>query len=399
MFSLQLDNAISLVSRLDYSLPRRARVAVLGGGIIGTSIAYHLARAGVRDVVLLERTTLGSGSSAKPLGGVRATFSDPGNIILGRRSLEAYEHFESEYGIDIGLRQVGYLFLARSEGELLALQSSAEIQRSFGNEVRLISPAEAVQINPFLAAGALAGAAFTPRDGYVQPSRVITALRDAAVARGAAIFEHTEVLGLSARDDYVHVRTNRGEIVADTVVVAAGAWSSRLGEQLGVHLPIEPVRRQIGFTLQQSDPHPTVPFTLDLSTTLYFHNHRSGLLLGISNQEQPGFDREFSYNWVEEFDMAARTIAPSLVGQPLEAGWAGLYENTPDHNAMIGRDETFSKVLYATGFSGHGLLQAPAVGELIRDIYLDRESFIDPTPFSASRFGGNRAVLSELHII
>lgn len=395
----QLDNVVPLVRDIDRVLPHRARVAIIGGGIIGTCIAYYLAKAGVSEIVVLERNTLGSGSSAKPLGGVRAAFSDPGNIVLGQRSLEVFEQFEDDHGADIGLQQVGYLFLARAEDELAALESSARVQRSYGNEVRLISPSEAVQINPFLNAEALVGAAFTPRDGYVQPSKVIAALSGVTAAHGVTFYEHTEVLGLDPHGEAVHVRTNRGEFVADTVVIAAGAWSTPLGAQLGVHLPIEPVRRQIGFTPQQKHAHPTIPFTLDLSTTLYFHNHRNGLLLGISNPEQPGFQREFSYNWTADFDRAAATIAPSLVGQPLDAGWAGLYENTPDHNAMIGRDERLPSVLYATGFSGHGLLQAPAVGELVRDIYFGRESFIDPTPFSASRFVGERKVLSELHII
>lgn len=394
-----LDNLVPLVPELARPLPRRARVAILGGGIIGVFIAYHLAAAGVRDVVLLERDRLGSGSSAKPLGGVRAAFSDPGNIVLGRRSLEFFERVERDFRADIGLRQVGYLFLARTPEEFAALQESAEVQRSYDNEVRIVTPAEAASINPFLEAEALVGAAFTPRDGYVQPARVVAAFAAEAERHGAAVFEHTEVLGLGAHDDAVEIRTQRGSITVETVIIAAGAWSTALGAQLGVHLPIEPVRRQIGFTPQLDTPHPTVPFTLDLSTTLYFHNHRNGLLLGISNQEQPGFQRSFSYNWTTEFDRAAEIIAPSLARQPLESGWAGLYENTPDHNALIGRDEHLPSVLYATGFSGHGLLQGPAVGELIRDLYLGRESFLDPAPFSARRFSGDRSVLSELHII
>lgn len=395
----QLDNVVPLVRDIDRVLPRRARVAVIGGGIIGTFVAYSLANAGVSDVMVVERNTLGSGSSAKPLGGVRAAFSDPGNIVLGRRSLETFERFEADHGADIGLQQVGYLFLARTEDELAALEVSAEVQRFYGNEARIISPTEAAQINPFLDSRSLVGAAFTPRDGYVQPSRIIGALRRISEASGVSFIEHTEVLGLDPLDEAVRMRTNRGESIAETVVIAAGAWSTALGAQLGVHLPIEPVRRQIGFTPQQKRAYPTIPFTLDLSTTMYFHNHRNGLLLGISNPEEPGFQRDFSYNWTVDFDRAARAIAPSLVGQPLDAGWAGLYENTPDHNAMIGRDERLPSVLYATGFSGHGLLQAPAVGELVRDIYLERDSFIDPSPFSASRFSGERQPLSELHII
>jgi sarcosine oxidase, subunit beta len=185
----------------------------------------------------------------------------------------------------------------------------------------------------------------------------------------------------------------------DTVICAAGAWSQRIGEMAGVFLPIVPVRRQIGFTAALMQPMPTVPFTLDLGSTLYFHNAGDGLLLGISDAGQsPGFGREFSYEWVAAFDEAAAVVAPSLVGVKLEGGWAGLYENTPDHNALIGRAQAPRNFLYATGFSGHGFLQAPAVGELVTDLFHERDSFMDPHPFRADRFRDAEA-LKEVHII
>ncbi|MDJ1371158.1 NAD(P)/FAD-dependent oxidoreductase [Gulosibacter molinativorax] len=394
-----LDNCVPLVPELPAQLPANASVVILGGGIMGVCTAYELAKAGVRDVVVLERDALGSGSSAKPLGGVRATFSDPGNVVLGRRSLETFERMQYEENADFGLRQVGYLFLCRSDAEVASVEASVQVQNSLGCNSRMVSPTEAAEINPFLNSDALVGASFSPRDGYAQPSLVVAEYARRARELGAQIFEHTEVIGLGASDDGVDIHTQRGEIHADSIVIAAGAWSTALGAMVGVNLPIEPVRRQIGFTPQLAEPHPTVPFTLDLSTTMYFHNHRNGMLLGISNEEEPGFQREFSYNWVDEFNAAAEIIAPDLSHQPLEAGWAGLYENTPDHNAMIGRDSSRPNILYATGFSGHGFLQGPAVGELIRDLYLDRESFLDPIPFSADRFAGTQARLAELHII
>lgn len=393
-----LDNCVPLQPEIATPLPAEAEVVIIGGGIMGICAAYELAAAGVKNVVVIERDELGSGSSAKPLGGVRATFSDPGNIVLGRRSLDTFERLTQE-GHDIGLKQVGYLFLCRTDSELAAVESSTRVQNSLGCNSRMISPTEAFELNPFLNADALVGGSFSPRDGYAQPSKVVAVYAQAATELGVRILEHTEVVGLEADADSVNVHTNRGTCRAAHIVVAAGAWSTRLGEMVGVHLPIEPVRRQIGFTPQAAGPHPIVPFTLDLSTTLYFHNHRNGMLLGISNEEQPGFQRSFSYNWVDEFNAAAEIIAPTLAHQPLEAGWAGLYENTPDHNAMIGRDPRDPRILYATGFSGHGFLQGPAVGELIRDIYLERDSFLDPTSFSAGRFAGEEARLAELHII
>lgn len=401
MRTKHVDNVVPLVKSLHRALPAEGAVVILGGGIMGTSIAYHLAEAGVKNIVLLERNALGSGSSAKPLGGVRATFSDPGNIRLGQRSLEAYERFGEKFRTDIGLRQVGYLFLCRNESELAQVEDSTRIQNRLGGSSRMVSPDEAHAINPFLDPAALVAASYSPRDGFAQPSKVVKAYAEAAQQLGVTICQDTEVLDIDAAGGEVRaVHTNRGSIRTPTVICAAGAWSTKLGAMAGVHLPIEPVRRQIGMTPQAAKPLPTVPFTLDLSTTLYFHNYLNGMLLGISNQDQePGFCREFDYQWLPAFNRAAEIVAPTLAHQDLEVGWAGLYENTPDHNAMIGTSDTVSGFMYATGFSGHGFLQGPAVGELVRDMYLGRDSFMDAEQFSAARFVGELSQVREVHII
>ena len=387
-------------------LPEHAAVVVVGGGVMGTSIAFHLAEAGVRDVVLLERDTLGSGSSAKPLGGVRATFSDPGNVLLGLRSLEAFERFAGRFSTDIGLRQVGYLFLCRSDAEVASVEASTALQQSLGASGRMISPAEAHTLNPLVDPSALVGASFSPRDGYAEPGRVVAAYAAAFTTLGGDLHERTTVTGVETSGGAVTgVHTDRGTIRTEAVVCATGAWSARLGELAGAPLPVVPVRRQIGFTPQTSPPFPTVPFTLDLSTTLYFHNYPGGMLLGISNADEPeGFGRNFDDAWVPAFEDAAQIVAPDLVGRPLEGGWAGLYENTPDHNAIIGASRQLNGFFYATGFSGHGFLQAPAVGEVVRDLYRGVEPFLDVTPFDVSRFDPDpsergHSLLAEVHII
>jgi len=381
-------------------LPGRASVAIVGGGIMGTSIAFHLAQAGVRDIVLIERDTLGSGSSAKPLGGVRATFSDPGNIQLGQRSLEAFERFDAQFGTDIGLCQVGYLFLCRTPEEADAVAASAELQNRMGGDTRLLGPDDAVALNPYLDARVLVRASFAPRDGYARPARVVAGYAAAARQLGVDVCERTEVLAIERAAGVHRLHTSRGSLAADTLVIAAGAWSRRVGAMVGVDLPVEPLRRLIGVTAPLRPAPGDIPFTLDLSTTLYFHGAGDALLLGISHPGQAGgFGREFDQEWVPAFDEAARVIAPSLAGLPLAGGWAGLYEDTPDHNALIGRAHEVEGVLYATGFSGHGFLQGPAVGEVVRDLHLGREPFLDPTPFSAARFDDGAQRIRELHII
>lgn len=383
--------------------PPHASVVIVGGGVIGTSIAFHLAQAGAGDVVVVERDRLGAGSSAKPLGGVRATFSDPANIALGQRSLEAFETFARRFGTDIGLRQVGYLFLCRGETELAQVEQSTAVQQRLGGSARMVSPDRAAQLNPLLDSGALLGASFSPRDGYAAPAQVVAGYARAAQVLGTTFCEHTEVLDIEVGGGAVRsVQTSRGPIRTETVVCAAGAWSAHVGEMAGVDLPVVPVRRQIGLTSESGPSFPLVPFTLDLASTMYFHNYPGGMLLGVSDPDQPrGFERGFDRSWVPCFDAAAAQVAPALVARRLVGGWAGLYENTPDHNAIIGRSPGVDGFFCATGFSGHGFLQAPAVGEIVADLYRGVQSFVDLGPFDPGRFEAGPTLdrFAEIHII
>ncbi|RJN32981.1 NAD(P)/FAD-dependent oxidoreductase [Nesterenkonia natronophila] len=395
-----MDRTVPLALSTAANQPRSAGAVIIGGGIIGVSIAWHLAKSGVKDIVVVERSEMGSGSSAKPLGGVRANFSDPSNIELGRRSLHAFDRFSADFGVDIGLEKVGYLFLARDEAQLSGMTEAVQVQNGMGISSRLVTPEEAHRLNPFIDPGALTGASYSPDDGFVQPTRVVEGYVRAAQELGVTFLNRTQVLDITTSAGQVSsVLTQRGEIATDAVVCCAGAWSAHIGEMVGVSLPIEPVRRLIGFTPDWAEPLPTVPFTLDLTTTMYFHNAGRGLLLGISHHEDPSMCRDYSYEWLEAFREASTVCAPALSETEVTRGWAGLYENTPDRNAVIGQARETAGFFYAAGFSGHGLVQAPAVGELMADLFAGRRSFIDATPFSAERFEEGGAVLKETNII
>lgn len=397
-----MKHAVSLKLSMATEQPVHADVVIVGGGVMGVSVAWHLAAKGVKNIVVIEKSRFGKGSSAKPLGGVRANFSDPANIALGKRSLERFQSFKEDFGIDIGLHTVGYLFLARNEDETQCLITSTEVQNSMGVEARVVDPQEAAQINPFLDPSALTAAAYTPNDGYAEPAKVVAGYIAAASKLGVVFLDHTEVLGVEVNAGEIEkVETSRGEIRCGTLINCAGAWGGKLSALVGVDMPIEPVRRLIGITAPApaNAPYPTVPFTLDLSTTMYHHNAGKGMLIGISHQQEPSFNREFGFDWLEEYNAAAKIIAPSLYKPTVVKGWAGLYENTPDHNAFIGQDTCISNYFYATGFSGHGFLQAPAVGELMADLYLGRPSFMDPSPFHLSRMCTPGCCLQEVNII
>ncbi|MFE0355510.1 NAD(P)/FAD-dependent oxidoreductase [Streptomyces nigra] len=365
-----------------------ASAVVVGGGVIGTGIAYHLARAGVPDVVLVERDELASGSTSKAAGGVRAQFSDELNIRLGARSLEAFARFEQDTGYDIGLHRVGYLFLLSTPEDVTAFEAAVRLQNSLGVPSRMIDPAEARELSPLISTDGLLAAAYSPDDGHCTPESVVHGYAAAARRHGARILRHTTVTGIERHGDRITgVTTNAGRIATDTVICAAGAWSRAVGAMAGVDLPVEPLRRQIAVTAPVDALPPRLPMTIDFTNSLYFHTEGPGLLLGMSDpDERPGFDTSTHDRWIPRLADAMRHRAPALLDLRRTGGWAGLYEVTPDHNALIGEAASVSRFLYATGFSGHGFLQGPAVGEVVRDLYLGRVPFVDVSPLSAGRF-------------
>ncbi|TYK45437.1 FAD-binding oxidoreductase [Actinomadura decatromicini] len=368
-----------------------AEVVVVGGGVMGTSIAFHLAEAGVRGVVLVERDELGSGSTCKAAGGVRAQFSDEVNIRLGARSLEAFGRFGERPGQEIDLRRVGYLFLLSRPEDVASFEAGVALQNELGVPSRMVSAAEARRLSPLVDAGGLLGAAFSPDDGHCTPESVVLGYATGARRHGATIRTHCEVLGIETDGGEVTaVETSRGRIATSAVVCAAGPWSAAVGRMAGVDLPVEPLRRQIVFTEPIPGLPRPVPMTIDFTTTFYFHGEGEGLMLGMSDpDEEPGFALDRSDAWLPRLTAAIASRAPSLLDVGLTGGWAGLYEVTPDHNALIGEDASVSRFLYATGFSGHGFLQGPAVGEVVRDLYLGREPFADVGPLHAARFTGD----------
>jgi sarcosine oxidase subunit beta len=366
---------------------------IVGGGVMGTSIAFHLAEAGVDDVLLLEQGQLGGGSTCKAAGGVRAQFSDPVNIALGLRGLDAFERFPERPGQEIDLRQPGYLLLLTTPEQVAVYEESIDLQNRMGVPSRMLTPQEAVALSPAVSPDGLLAAAFHQRDGYCSPESVVLGYATGARRHGATIRTGVTVTGIrSTGGEITAVETDQGTVQAGTVVCAAGAWSREVGALAGVDLPVEPLRRQILI----SEPLPadllavlpdTVPMTIDAGTTFYFHREGPGLLLGMSYQdEEPGFRTEYSEEWLPTLMEAIAHRAPALLDLGIAHRWVGMYEVTPDHNALLGESPAVSRFLYATGFSGHGFLQGPAVGEVIRDLYLGTETVIDVAPFTAERF-------------
>ena len=286
---------------------------------------------------------------------------------------------------------------------LEGFRAGVELQNAMGVRSRVLDAAGAAELCPYLDltcapdAPAVLGAAYSPGDGYARPGAVVQAYARAASRLGVSFVTDCAVTGIGRSGGRVaEVATAGGDIACTAVVCAAGAWSRAVGAMAGVDLPVDPLRRQVAFTAPFA-PRPRLPFTIDYDSTCYFHASDDGLLVGMAEPDVPvGFGRDYDDGWLPGLRAALRRCAPTIAAMPLERGWAGLYEMTPDRDALIGTASP--GFFYATGFSGHGFLQAPAVGEVVRDLYLGVEPMCDVSAFSAARFAG-RAERTELAIV
>jgi sarcosine oxidase subunit beta len=366
----------------------RADVVIVGGGIVGASIAYHLAARGVRDVVVLERDELGGGSTTRNAGGVRLQFSTEINVLLSLRSLPRIERFAEEMGIDPHLRQVGYLFLITEERDVAPFEKSLAMQKRLGVPVQRLDASGVHQLFPELRVDDLRFATLCMRDGYCDPTSLLNGYVARAREKGATFREHEPAIAITREADRVTaVRTAEGEIACATVVNAAGAWAAEVGQLAGIDIPIRPLRRQIFVT----DPVPGLdrdfPLTVEFASSLYFHRESGGVLMGMADPtDGPGFDASVNWDFLPTLVERALYRLPILERAKVKTGWAGFYEDTPDKHPIIGAVPGLAGFLCAAGFSGHGIMHAPAAGEAIAELIVDGRSSLDVTPLAYDRF-------------
>jgi sarcosine oxidase, subunit beta len=369
------------------TVPATADVVVVGGGVIGTSIAFHLAEAGV-DVCLLERDQLAGGSTSRAAGGFRAQFSDPLNIAIGLRSIDAFTRFGERPGAEIDLHQDGYLFLLDREEDVASFDASVALQNDLGVPSRFVGLDEVRELCPIAGLDGVLAATYCALDGHASPEAVVQGYAAGARAHGASIVTGCALTDVQRQDGEVRsVETALGTIETGTVVCAAGVWSPEIARRVGVDLPVQPYLREVGFTGPIPGLPERIPLTIDFSSGLYFHREGPGLLFGMADPAQPaGLDAPTDPAWLEKvMDVADRRL-PSLLDMGIAGGWKGYYEVSPDHTALVGESSDAARFLYATGFSGHGFLQGPAIGEIVRDLVLGDEPFVDVSPLSVDRF-------------
>jgi sarcosine oxidase subunit beta len=374
-----------------------AQVVIIGAGIMGASIAYHLAMRGCGSITILEQQeTEIAGSTARAVAGVRHQFSTEVNVRLSQYGIERLRHFEQEIGVDPGLRQVGYLFLIDNPRDWATYQHSVAMQRQLGVRVELLTPAEAARFVPGTNTEGLIGATFGPDDGYCDPHSIAMGYLTRARERGVRLLRATPATGMRlAGGQVVAVETPGGPIECEIVVNAAGSWAGAVGALAGLQVPVLPYRRCVYVT----EPFPAVPgdipLMIDVGSGFYMRKEQASIIFGMSNvQEPPGYNLQVDWEWLDTVLAAGLARFPILerAGLAERQCWAGAYEITPDHHPILGRHPALANYVDASGFSGHGIMHAPATGMLIAEEILDgRAHTIDIDELRIARFLSGRA--------
>jgi sarcosine oxidase subunit beta len=377
-------------------LPKTADVVIVGGGVMGTSTAYHLALKGCKNVLLLERQPFfGMEATGKCAGGIRYQFGTEINVRLSLLSLPMLDRFEEELGQPINVRHCGYLFLLTNERDVAVFRQNVEMQHRLGVRTEWLDPPSVARMVPLLNLDGVLAATFNPDDGLADPSGVVQGYVSGARRLGARLLTGVEVSGINVAGGRVKgVVTRYGEVATPVVVNAAGPWAAQVGRMAGVDIPISPVRRQIVVTGPIAELPPDFPFVIDFARSLYFHREGPGILTGMSNpDEPPGFDQSVDREWeLVHLETAVKRL-PVLERAGLASRWAGLYENSPDAHPILGRVAELEGFFCIGGFSGHGFQHGPACGLLLAEEILDgRAHTMDISALDLDRFREGREI-------
>ena len=379
-------------------MEKTADVVIIGGGVIGGSVAYHLALKKAGKIILLEKGQLGEGSTSRCVGGIRTEFSTEINIRFSLESLKTFGQFEEEFGVDPEFKRIGYLFLATTEMEMQVFRENTRLQRKFDISVELLNPDEIRRRWPYLKSDDIEGGTFCLWGGYAGPSEVLSGFVTGAKRAGVVIYEGTEVIGISIKKDKINgVKTKEEEISAPIVVNAGGPHAPAIGGMAGVEIPVKPLRRQIFVTGPFDLSDQPIPLTIDFHRGWYFRPEVDGFLFSGPLDKEPSFNTNIDYEAMAEASENAMYRVPALERARIARGWAGLYEISADNHAILGKVPGVEGFILANGFSGHGFQHSPAVGKVISELIVEgKATTIDIAPLSIERFKKGELILEPM---
>ena len=378
---------------------KSADVIIIGGGIVGSSVAYHLTEAGCRSVLVIEREShQGKGSTGKSMGGVRAQFSTISSIQMSLYSIPFFSTFDEVMGHPSGYRPQGYLFVATGERHMQYLRDNYRRQVEAGlKQVQLMKPDDVIHLAPELRSDDIIGGSFCATDGFVDPHSVMTGFMQKAMERGVSLMRNAEVTAIQTDARGVcGVETTQGPVSGRTVVNCAGAWAGLVARQAGVDLPVEPLRRMLVPTEPFDKVSHQSPMVVDMNTGFHYRPEGLGLLLAWNDPaETPGFKTNFDPAFIEKILTRGVDRLPVLEEAEVnpKRAWAGLYEMTPDHHPVLGPVAGLPGFFLANGFSGHGVMHSPATGRILADLIVHGKSdLVDTGLLGLDRFASGRLI-------
>ncbi len=375
-----------------------ADIAIIGAGVIGCSIAFHLAKLGSWDIIVLEKDDIGSGSTGKCAGGIRQQFSTEANIRLSMESVRFFENFEEITGYPADFRQNGYLMLAITEEEVEVFKQNVALQRKLGVDVSLLTPQEVKGLVPALSTDGVLAASYCPSDGYADPYSVVQGFARASREMGVRFRRETEVLAIERKGQLWEIRTTQGGFHCPILVIAAGAYSGILGKIFGLDIPLRPHRRHLFITAPCDQVPKDSPLVVEFRTGFWFRREGRCLIFGMRNPDEPeGLDTTIDWGFLPAIGIVAQKRLPLLNGLSITSAQAGLHDDTPDSNAIIGRVPGLENLYLVCGFSGHGFMHSPAAGRMVADLIAGKED-PDLAFFAPQRFKAGTAVSENCFI-
>lgn len=381
-----------------------ADAVIIGGGNAGSSVLYYLLKKGLKKVVLLEKELIASESTGKSAGGFRQQFSTGINVKMSKYTIDAFENLNDELGLETKFHHKGYLFLIKDQLKKDMFMKNMELQRSLGVDVTLLSVDEVKELVPYVNTEDIIGSTYCPKDGFTDPYEIAQGFVKAAKKQGAIVKEKTPVVNIETVKGKVKTVTTDKETISTPIIInAAGPWCGEIGKLAGLDLPVKPYRRQIftsgPFELFKKDNY-VLPMVVDPSG-VYMRSEGDCILMGKADKnEPPSFNQTIEWGFLEQLVVPAANRIPAFEELEINTGWAGLYDTTPDHHALLGTVPQLEGFILACGFSGHGFMHSIAVGVTISELIAEgASSTIDISPLNVTRFDNGGKGIEEIAVI